>query len=94
MLGANIGTTVTGILASMAEDEQGALTIALVHVLFNLVGVVFFFPIRVVRLVPLAAARGLAEAATRNRLYVLLYVVGTFVVLPLCGWLIWRGEAG
>ena len=37
-LGANIGTTVTALLASLAGDSRG-LSIALVHLLFNLAGI-------------------------------------------------------
>ena len=35
-LGANLGTTVTALLASLASDRHEALTIALVHTMFNL----------------------------------------------------------
>ena len=38
MLGANVGTTVTALLASLAQDSPDALTIALVHVMFNTLG--------------------------------------------------------
>jgi sodium-dependent phosphate cotransporter len=90
MLGANIGTTVTALLASMAQDSSAALTIALVHVLFNVIGVVVVYPIRPVRSIPLRLAEGLANVAAKNRLWVLAYVVGVFIVLPLTGWLVWR----
>jgi sodium-dependent phosphate cotransporter len=91
MLGANIGTTVTALLASMAQDNPAALTIALVHLLFNAIGVVILYPIPWIRRIPLRLACGLAGAATRNRLWVLAYVVGMFVIIPLAGWLLWRG---
>ena len=91
MLGANIGTTVTALLASMAQDNPAALTIALVHLLFNVFGVTIIYPIPWVRRIPIRLATGLAGAASRNRIWVLVYVVGTFVILPLTGWLLWRG---
>jgi len=90
MLGANIGTTVTALLASLAADKPAALTIALVHVLFNLLGVTLVYPLGAIRRVPMRLASALAEAATRNRLWVPAYVLGVFVALPLVGWLIWR----
>lgn len=90
MLGANIGTTITALLASLAQEGTAALTIALVHVLFNVVGVALVYPIPVLRRVPIQMARGLAFAAIQNRLWVFVYVLVTFVLLPLGGWLIWR----
>lgn len=90
MLGANIGTTVTGLLASLATDSSTGLTIALVHTLFNLAGVLLIYPIPYFRNVPIRLARGLAIKAQRNPAWVLAYVVGVFVVTPLLGYLILR----
>ena len=86
MLGANIGTTVTAMLASLGADERGGLTIALVHLGFNLCGVLLFYPVRRLRLIPIRAARMLAVRASRNPAWVLGYVGGAFVLLPLLGW--------
>jgi len=90
MLGANIGTTVTGLLASLATDSSTGLTIALVHTLFNLAGVLLIYPIPYFRNVPIRLARGLAIKAQRNPAWVLAYVVGVFVVTPLLGYLLLR----
>jgi sodium-dependent phosphate cotransporter len=85
MLGANIGTTVTALLASTVAESSAGLTIALVHALFNLLGTVLFYPIARVRRIPIRMARNLAIAASRNPIYVLIYVVGVFIVLPVSG---------
>lgn len=90
VLGANIGTTVTALLASMAQEGTAALTIALVHLLFNICGTVLVYPIPFLRAIPLNLARGLASAAIRSRWWVVVYVVVVFVLVPLGGWLIWR----
>ncbi len=90
MLGANIGTTVTAVLASQASDTSAGLTIALVHVLFNLLGVVLFYPIPAVRQIPLKLARLLARKAQENTLWVGGYVIGVFVLLPLFGYLLFK----
>jgi sodium-dependent phosphate cotransporter len=90
MMGANIGTTVTALLASLAADNENGLTIALVHTLFNLIGVCIFFPIPVIRSIPLRLARTLAIRAQRNVVWVLLYVIGVFVLLPLAGYLVFH----
>jgi len=44
MLGANIGTCITGVLAS-AGMQRSAKRVSLAQILFNVVGVLFFFPI-------------------------------------------------
>ncbi|MBD3348674.1 MAG: sodium dependent phosphate transporter [Candidatus Eisenbacteria bacterium] len=80
-LGANIGTTVTALLASLAGDARG-LTIALVHLLFNLAGILVVYPFRPVRKVPLLLARRLADAAVRSRRNALFFVLGLFYALP------------
>jgi len=90
MLGANIGTTVTALIASLSQEGSAALAIALVHLLFNLIGVAIVYPFPAVRRIPIGLARGLAFLAIQNRLWVVVYVLGTFVVLPLGGWLLWR----
>ena len=93
MLGANIGTTITAVLAALAQDSEAALTIALVHVLFNLGGVVAFLPFKPVRQIPIFLAESLANAAVRNRAWIAIYVFGVFVLLPLAGWYLWK-DAG
>lgn len=86
MLGANIGTTITAMLASLGTDERGGLTIALVHLLFNLCGVLLFYPVKRLRRIPIHAARWLADKASVNPFWVLGYVAGVFIVMPLLGW--------
>jgi len=80
-LGANIGTTVTAILASLATGPAG-LTIALVHFLFNATGVAIVYPFRPVRAVPMRLARWLAERFAESRYYALAYVACVFFAVP------------
>ena len=84
-LGANLGTTITALLASLAVDLQAGLVVALTHTLFNLAAIVVIYPVRRVRYVPVQLAEGLAELATANRVVVVLYVAGVFLVAPLLG---------
>ena len=91
MLGANIGTTVTALLASAATDSTAGLTIALVHAFFNLVGTALFYPVRRLRMIPIRLAEGLAERASQNPGWVLAYVGGAFVLIPLLGMWIFEG---
>jgi sodium-dependent phosphate cotransporter len=85
-LGANIGTTVTALLAALAATDQNAaagLTIALVHLLFNLSGTLIIYPFEPIRRIPLVLARRLADVALRSRVWAIGYVVGLFYLIPL-----------
>ena len=84
-LGANVGTTITALIASLAVARPEGLTIALVHLLFNAVALALIYPIPQVRMIPVRLAEGMAEIATRRRTVVLVYVFGLFLVLPLLG---------
>ncbi len=84
-LGANIGTTVTALLASLAVLRPEGLTIALVHTLFNLVAIAIIYPVPVIRDLPLKASVWMARVATEHRTLVLAYVIGAFIVIPLLG---------
>ena len=87
MLGANIGTTITAFLASLATGKAG-LIIALVHVLFNMIGTIGIMVIPRARQIPIALAEGLAVRAVRNKLWVIAYVFIMFIIIPLLGILI------
>jgi solute carrier family 34 (sodium-dependent phosphate cotransporter) len=84
-LGANIGTTITAILAAMAASRPEALTIAFVHTLFNCAGIAIVYPVQVIRDLPIRGAEALAEVAALRKSWALAYVVGMFIVVPLVG---------
>jgi sodium-dependent phosphate cotransporter len=81
-LGANVGTTVTAMLASLT-GTPGAVTVALVHLLFNLSGILIIYPLAPLRRIPIRLARGLAARTAEKRYYALLYMVGVFFLMPL-----------
>ena len=84
-LGANVGTTVTALLASLAVSGPNAaagVEIGLVHLLFNLSGTLLIYPVRAVRRIPLNAARALADRAVRSRKTALVYVAVLFYGVP------------
>jgi sodium-dependent phosphate cotransporter len=84
-LGANIGTTVTALLASLAvsgANAQAGVTIALVHLLFNVTGTLMIYPIKAIRAIPLKLAQGLADVAVNSRQWALVYVIVLFYGLP------------
>ena len=84
-LGANIGTTVTALIASMAVTGDAAFAarqVALVHLAFNLSGILIWFVPERTRRVPLAAATWMADVGASSKRNAVLYVFGAFYVLP------------
>jgi solute carrier family 34 (sodium-dependent phosphate cotransporter) len=84
-IGANVGTTITALIASLAVVRPEGLTIALVHTLFNLVAMTIIFPFKPIRNIPITLAEGLAAVAVRRHTIVMVYGIGLFIVLPLLG---------
>ncbi|MFK7920302.1 MAG: Na/Pi symporter [Bacteroidia bacterium] len=84
LMGANIGTTTTALIAALflGVGSPNALAIAFVHLLFNLFGVFILFPIPQIRRLPITLAQGLGKLTLRNRIYGVLYVVAVFFLLP------------
>jgi sodium-dependent phosphate cotransporter len=82
-IGANLGTTVTAMLAALATGNAAAISVALSHVLFNVTGALVLYPLPIVRRVPLALARGLGAVASRRRWLAFVYVFVVFFGIPL-----------
>jgi len=84
-LGANVGTTITALLAALAAGTVDGLTIAFVHVLFNIAGILLLYPLPAMRFVPVRIAERLADVAIRRRWLAVTYVALAFIVVPLLG---------
>ncbi len=84
-LGANIGTTITALLAALGAGAIDGLTIAVTHTLFNLAGIVLLYPWSRVRYLPVALAERLADVAMTRKPLALAYLVGVFLILPIVG---------
>lgn len=82
-LGANVGTTVTALLAAFAAGAVSGLTIALVHLLFNVLAIIILYPIPQIRYIPVKLASSLASVAMKRKWVAFAYVGGVFVALPL-----------
>ncbi|AQS50774.1 MAG TPA: Na/Pi symporter [Paenalcaligenes hominis] len=87
MLGANIGTTITALLAATAVTgpmEVPAMQIALVHVLYNFFAVALIYGVPFLRELPLRGAERLSRLASKKKLYAAVWIFGVFLLLPLC----------
>jgi len=81
ILGANVGTTITAIIAALFKSEA-AIAVAMAHLLFNLIGVMIFLPYRKIRMIPVKMAEYLGKITLRYRIVGFLYVLLTFFVIP------------
>ncbi|UYV81832.1 SLC34A2 [Cordylochernes scorpioides] len=91
-LGANLGTTTTGLLAAGTAASPAGLQLALCHLFFNVTGILLFYPLPWLRF-PITLARHLGTVTGRYRWFAGVYIGGCFLVLPLavfglsmCGW--------
>lgn len=87
-LGANIGTTITALLAAMAAGSVDGLTIAFTHTLFNILGILLVYPWPRLRYIPVSMAEGLANIAVEHKSLALAYTFGVFVLVPFLGILV------
>ena len=80
-LGANIGTTVTAILAALTLNVT-ALVAAFAHLFFNLYGILIIYANPLLREIPLKFANWISEVAIKNKFIPLIYLVCFFFLLP------------
>ncbi len=98
-LGANLGTTITALLASMAVSGEphavaAARQIAVVHLAFNVAGMLLLYVPRPVRHLPVRLSEWLADFATRSRKWAVIYVLAVFYGLPAAVFFLSRALAG
>ncbi|KAK2872898.1 hypothetical protein Q8A67_022795 [Cirrhinus molitorella] len=99
-LGSNIGTTTTAILAALASPGDklaAAFQVALCHFIFNILGILLWYPVPLSRL-PIRMARFLGERTAKYRWFAVLYLILCFLLLPsiifalsMAGWQILVG---
>ncbi|MDG6220020.1 MAG: Na/Pi symporter [Candidatus Thermoplasmatota archaeon] len=78
-LGANIGTTVTAMLAALATTSTAAVTIALCHFLFNVFGTAVIYPFKKV---PIEISRKIGDYVSENKKFAIIYIIVVFYVIP------------
>merc|ERR1712179_652056 len=82
-LGSNIGTTTTSLLAALASkgNEKEAIQIALVHLCFNITGIILFYPLPFMRW-PILLAQKLGDITSRYRWFSIAYLSLMFFIFP------------
>ena len=81
-LGANVGTTVTAMLAALSTGNVAAVTLAFAHFLFNVTGIALIYPLAPIRAIPIRLAISVAAFTSRSRAAALLLILAFFYVLP------------
>lgn len=79
-LGANVGTTVTAILAALLTGNISAVIVAFSHLVFNLSGIIIWAPLK---FIPIKLTMLFADFSTRNKLIPFGFVLFVFFLLPL-----------
>ena len=83
-LGANMGTTITALLASLAVSGPNAIfgiQIAFVHLLFNVSGILLVYPIQKIRRILLTGPRWLADWAYQARWIAVVFILLMFFAI-------------
>ena len=81
IIGANIGTTITALLAAIFISED-AISLAVAHLIFNLAGGIVFFVFSITRNIPVYLASSFGKLASENKLIGLFYIIFTFFLIP------------
>jgi sodium-dependent phosphate cotransporter len=86
-LGANVGTTVTALLAAFVEwssaSQRGsataALSIAFAHLLFNTISICIIYPFKKL---PIGLAKRLGAYVVNNKKMAVIYIIVAFYIIP------------
>jgi sodium-dependent phosphate cotransporter len=79
VLGSNLGTTITAMLASLATGSEVAITVAFAHLCFNISGNIIWYPLRKA---PIMMAKKMADISTKSRKLAFIYLIAFFYVIP------------
>ena len=81
-LGANIGTTITAILASLSTGSAAAVTVALAHLSFNILGIAIYYPLKALP-IWLATHAGRIAARSKRSSAGAIVIFVALIFLPL-----------
>ena len=85
-LGANVGTCITALIAALGVvgvNAGFALQIAIVHLLYNVIGVTLIYGLPMLRNIPLDLSYKLSVMVADTKLYGVVYIGGLFFCMPL-----------
>ncbi|MEH0158287.1 Na/Pi symporter [Limibacter armeniacum] len=80
LIGANVGTTVTALIAALSTNSHAAIVIAIAHLLFNIFGLLLF--ITPLSRLPQWYATTLSNLVSQNRIFGFYYLLAFYFVIP------------
>jgi sodium-dependent phosphate cotransporter len=83
VLGADIGTTFTALMAAMVSSKVQALQIALVHIFFNVTGALIWYPIPFMRRFILRECTFVGKLTHHWRGFPVVFITNMYFLLPL-----------
>jgi sodium-dependent phosphate cotransporter len=93
-LGANVGTTITAILAALALGVETGIIIAFVHLMFNVVAIGIIYPLKPMRKIPIKLAEGFGQYVVNEKkntfVMIVFYIIIFHYALPF-GYIIVMG---
>ncbi len=81
ILGSNLGTTITALIAATLKSEA-AISLALAHLLFNAIGVIIFLPFPWMRNIPVYLSSLLGKITMKYKVIGFIYIILTFFLIP------------
>ena len=83
IMGANIGTTVTAIIAAVLHGTTAsAVSIAMAHFLFNFLGVILFMFLPGIKAIPIRLSEGLGRLSMRYRMAGIVFLLLIIFIIP------------
>ncbi|CAD6187467.1 unnamed protein product [Caenorhabditis auriculariae] len=85
ILGSNIGTTFSGVLAAFSADGsrfEKALHMAMCQVIYNIIGTFLFYIIPPMRKFPIYLSLKLGHTTNRYRWFIVIFVLVFFLIIP------------
>ena len=79
-LGANVGTTLTALMASLVTGSIASVQVAFCHLTFNIFGILVWYPLKVV---PITLAKKFGHLVSEKKYLAIVYVVVIFFIVPL-----------
>ncbi|KAE9548756.1 hypothetical protein FO519_008029 [Halicephalobus sp. NKZ332] len=85
IIGSNIGTTSTGIVAAFSADPtklQATLQMAFCQTFYNILCAILFFPIPFMRQIPIKLSMKFGDITAEYRWFAVVYIISVFFLMP------------
>lgn len=81
-LGANIGTTLTALIAALATGSLDGLAASFIHIYYNIIGVILFYPYKKIRKIIVNSAYLFGKTIQKYKWFGVAYIIGLYICFP------------